>query len=358
VTEDEVETLLRETFRSREHLAAGGQHALLARMPRSPHPRRRLLVPAVAVATITAVAAVGIAVTLLDRGRQGNRPPIGHPADGGAPAGWVWYSSLGMEIAVPGDWVINDAGCHQSSRPSVVLGLRLYPGCYTPEPPDKRIALISDGPDDLTSGTSREIELDGIPATLTEGRLPDGRYTAELALPSRDVYLKVLSTDEHERELIIGTARLVDVDRLGCPTERPAVTAPLRAPADLVPDTVTSVSVCYYSGQPGARLQGSGELSAADAAWMIGAISAAPPGHNPDDPDCLQQDSVVPDAVLRFVEPNGQTSLLWVTWSSCVDRGLTNGVREVQVGRRLVQRMVAVLYPGIGGNDWSGEYGP
>jgi len=59
------------------------------------------------------------------------------------PAGWVRRSILEMVVGVPGDWGINDFGCNQTERPSFVYDGGTVNLCYTPEPPTKRVAIVT-----------------------------------------------------------------------------------------------------------------------------------------------------------------------------------------------------------------------
>lgn len=372
--EDETEALVRETFRSREHLVAGAGHVdLLAKIepakrasgpaglgvvPVGSH-RARLMVATIALIAIATVGAVVLATTG-GPGRAPGRGGTGPAAGGDAPEGWVWYSSLGMEIAVPADWVVNDTGCNQSDRPTVARGRGAETQCLTPEPPTKRIAEISAVPDPsppdserlgiVVDVTTTEITIDGVPAVRTTGAVADGRYAAVLTVPSRQVYLLVRTTDQGERDQILDTVRLVDVDRLGCATERPPVTAPADPAASLLPETTESVRVCFYGVGPDRPLAASAELGATDADWFVHAVDSAPAGRNPDAPpdQCIDTGEVVPDAVLLFIEPDGSVARLWMTFSTCTERGLDNGARQAHVSADMVVRLSAILHSGLG----------
>jgi len=365
MTEDETEALVRETFRSREHLVAGRNHVdLLARIeparrrgagrPQAGLPPVRFRRgPLVAGVTLIAIALIGGIVLATADGPNGQAagPDTGGPAAGGnAPAGWVWYSSLGMEIAVPAGWAVNDIGCGQSDRPTVARGRGMERACLGPDFATKRVAEISAVPDsELAGGTSRDITLGGVPATVTEGTLEDGRFTAQLAVPSREVYLAVRTTDAAERAAILDSARLVDVDHLGCATGRPAVTVPAEPGATLVPAGTEAVRICLYAFGAD-RLSASAEVTGADTAWLVNAVNAAPAGRNPDQPPsaCLETGPVVPDAVLQFVQPGGEITRLWATFGTCTGRGLDDGSRQAHVSAQFVEWLSGVLHSGLG----------
>jgi hypothetical protein len=368
MTDDGTEVLVRETFRSREHVMTGRQVDLLAGVDQRQPARKWLLIAAAAVVLAAMVAVVGVAVGWPGRDDRVAAPDRdGPPA---APQGWVWHSSLGMEIAVPARWTVNDTACGQTNRPTVVYGFQPGAECITPEPPTKRIAIISGnldprrsgsggdqdyfygelyGQDYYTAGVStRDIILDGVAASLTEGPIADGRYAALLAVPSRQVYLTVRSTKPIEVATIVNTARLVDVDRLGCTVNRPQITAPDPVPPDLVPASADTVRVCWYSAwRHGGRLEGSGELAATDAAWLVSAVNSAPAGRNPDKKGCVDSRPVVPEMVWLFVDPAGHTTRVWATLFWCTGRGLDNGARVVAVSKRMARVICAPPYPNI-----------
>ncbi|MCI0687755.1 MAG: hypothetical protein L0Y54_11030 [Sporichthyaceae bacterium] len=350
MTDHETEALVRETFRSREHLVAGRQTRLLADLePRRPR-NRGLHVAAAALAAGAVVAAVTVAVTQPDRGGSvAALPGAGQPA---APDGWTWYSSLGMEIAVPADWRVNDIDCNQTNAPSVVRGRALVlDDCLTPEPATKRVAGISPvGYAALEGVAGSPVKLDGVAATLTETTLPDGRYAAQLAVSSREIFLVVRTTDPAEGAAILDTARLVDVDRLGCATERPDVSAPADPPAAMVPAESDTVRICSYGRGLDSRLQASGELAPTDAAALVAKVNAAPAGRNPDQPpdQCLDGEPVTPDAVLLFSQGGGAPTPVWITFSSCTDRGLDNGVRQAHTDAETVNLISAAVQSGFG----------
>jgi hypothetical protein len=79
-------------------------------------------------------------------------------ASGAAPqpavvADWRLESSLGVQIAVPAHWAINDYGCGMSDKPTVVRGQGVQHLCLTPEKPTKEVAEIGiDSPNAVGAG--------------------------------------------------------------------------------------------------------------------------------------------------------------------------------------------------------------
>ena len=137
----------------------------------------------------------------------------------------TWYRATTRTAPAPGTMLFT---CNQTDRPSVVRGLGASDLCLTPEPSNKQLAVIGSTPErEYGEGfTTRPVSVSRVAATLTQGRLPDGRHAAQLAITSRQVYLDVRTIDEPEITAILGSARLVDVDHLGCPTHRPPAERP------------------------------------------------------------------------------------------------------------------------------------
>jgi hypothetical protein len=359
MTQPELEGVLRDTFREHEPAVDGLRDGLLpAAKTRSR--RRRHLRAAGAGLGVAAVIGLTIGLTATLGGPSG-RGPGGTGRDaggagslpGGVPDGWEFVSSLGLEVGVPGDWAVNDYGCHMTDRPSVVRGRGAEEECYTPEPATKRVAIIAAGPDrGYDAGFTRwAVTINGEPGTRIEGRLPDGRYAGELALPGREVYLDVRTTDQLELATILGSAHLVDVDRLGCLIRRPSVASPKTVIADIAPADPAAVRVCYYGSAGDGRLQASIDLTRAEAGALVGALNAAPPGRNPDSPpqSCHDMTPAAPDVVLQIVasaSAGSEPSRVWVTFSPCSGRGLDNGVRQAQIDQAMIALMMNPLHSG------------
>jgi hypothetical protein len=348
VTEREAEELLRETMRDHADRIDGTDTGGLLR-----HGRRRLAVRrgvAVAFATIATMAvAIGVVAAIGDHPAAPSIDVAGPTTvtmgNFTAPPGWVPRSSLGLQIAVPQDWTLNDFGCHQSAAPSFVnsIGGLL---CFTPEPPTKQIALISGGPDgDYTKMTTMDGSLGGVPITVTRGTLPDGRYAGLLAIPSRGLDLSVRTLDRATRETILASARLVDVDYLGCPTKRPSPD-PTGAPTSAIirDDNPATVTVCHYNKGLGV-LQGSAALDDRQRSMLVRGLLASEPGRNPDAPKNMCMDVVppAPDAVLLLGDGAGHISRLWVTFEGCSQRGVDNGAMQVYVSKSMVTNFMSPL---------------
>ena len=365
MTERELASVLRETFREHEDAIDGRRDGLVpAARDRARRRRNRHAAIGAAVVTVVLLGGIGLAAALPRLGAptapSGSPGPTagptlgptgGPPGTGDLPHDWVWISSLGLEIGVPGGWAINDYACNQTDRPSVVRALGAMRECLTPEPPNKQLAVIGNGAErEYPEGfTTAAVTIDGVAATRTEGRLPDGRYAAQLAIPSRDIYLDVRTIDQQERDTILGTARLVEVDHVGCPVRRDAVTADDPETPTLVPADATRVRICYFGPGPGSPLQASAEI---EAAALVAAVNAAPAGMNPDPSAAMCADYGVyaPDVLLLFVSPGdrpgGSTSRLWVTFSHCHARGLDTGRRQAHVSADILHMFMPVLHTG------------
>lgn len=368
----DVETLLRDTFRSHEAEAdEGGGDLAGAVRARVARRRRRATVAGAVAAAVAVLAAAGLVPALVGDGPA--RPPAGDTAadDGAATAGWRWESSLGAEIRVPAGWAINDFGCGMTDAPSVVRGGGPARTCLTPEAVHKELAIISDRvgrqPDDAQL-PRRSVTVSGVPALRAEGRLPDGRYAGTINVPRRDVAIEVRTRDEATTRRILDSLRLVQTDHAGCPTQRqPVANAPLPGqeppqsptasdtrmpPRDpFVPGDPSSVSICAYGSALGGtprpeRLRASTRLAGADATALAVALNAAPAGSNPAGKACPRPEPADGYDVLLLVRSQDGEQRVLVSWNRCVGRGLDNGVRRAQLTEPL---LAAIMRPlGVG----------
>jgi hypothetical protein len=351
---NELETLLRDTFRDREHVVAGDKTRLLP-AARARRTRGRIGAVGTSLAVAALVGAITLAVAYPGRGWAPDPVGPAGPSGGGLslpppPPDWVRYSSLGLVIAVPGRWAINNYGCGMDGTPSIVRAMGAARQCLTPEPTTKNVAIIGPSPDRAYGDLLRyRVSIDGVPASRIEWRLPDGRYAGSLAIASRQIYLDVRTTDEAARQTILDSAHLVDVDHVGCPTARPPVTPPAPGMAGLIPASPTSVQVCYYGQRE--RLQASTDLSAGDVARLSAEIDAAVPGRNPDvSPDECISPPPQPDVVLHVNGSDGRTTPLWMTFADCTGRGLDNGAMVVRISSAMIGAVMGPLQTGYSYN--------
>lgn|GEM_PF-5396203 len=306
-----------------------------------------------AVGGLTAVVLFGAGLLVpggaADRGGR-DRPDPGPPAAAAPsrPAGaWRLESSLGVQIEVPAHWAVNDYGCQMSAAASVVRGQGAARLCRTEEPSRKQVAIFDDhAPPAEVRLAERQVTVDGVPGTRAGGRWPDGREAGWVWLPSRRVSVVVRTLDRATAEHILDSIRLVDVDYAGCPSRQPPIPSapPGGRAGTLLPDRPAEISICYYLGDE-VRLWSSTRLAGDSAAELAAAISAARPGGNPDLPGdkCARTSPEVPDLVLVA----GRTRI-WVRFTSCTARGLTDGVRWAQISRPLVDLMMKPLHAGYG----------
>jgi len=370
-TDDRTEALLRETLRRHEQPADGAAGRLLPAVRAGLSERRpaRGAWIAVAAAVVIAAGAVPAAFALLggDAGepiRVGATPPVRAPIDA-PPEGWRWESSLGLMATVPEAWTINDYGCNQTAVPTVARLFGAQELCYTPEPANKEVVAFhwwgttfsSDAVFNqalIDPATPQEsIVVDGYEAVRVSTQLADGRHAAVVLVPDRGAALIVRTLTRETTDTIVDSLRIVDVDNVGCPTTRPEVTAQNRTAATFVDPEPASIGVCYYGSHdiedvPG-RLLVSAQLAGDAATDLAALINAAPAGGNPDTPadQCIPSPGE-PDAVLQVVSADGTVARIWVSFSECVDRGLSDGTDTVQVNRRIVAAIMAPLHIGYG----------
>jgi hypothetical protein len=372
---DGVEAVLRDTFRRNEHLADGAAERLLPAVragSESGHRRSPGWVP-VMVAVVLAGGAVPAAFAVFGGGSGvlGGPAPVGQASvptfgslDEPPAAGWRWESSLGLVAAVPETWAINDFGCRMTGQASVVRGRGVVQDCLSLEPETKEVAVITELVAPVTAdqvlvdamlpdAPRQPVVIDGVAGELVQGQLADGRYAGAVLLPDAGAALYVRTLSAVTTAAILDSLRVVEFDHLGCPTVRPDESAP--APGtSFVDPAPAAISLCYYgeawyrSGTP--RLGASGQLTGDAAAGLAALINAAPRGGNPDVSanQCMDPVPAAPDAVLQVTRQDGAIERLWVSWSGCVHRGVSNGQDQVQVSHAIISTIMDPLVVGYG----------
>ncbi|NBE80604.1 hypothetical protein [Micromonospora rubida] len=364
----DVETLVRDAFRSREHETEDAQPGLVGAVRARVARRRRARVIAAGAGVLAVLAAAGGTASVLT-----DRPPAvdGTAEDRAATADWRWESSLGAEIRVPAGWAVNNFGCLMTGEPSVVRGQHIQFSCLTPEPVDKEIAVIGERPVGQPGGDGlpgREVTVDGVRAVRAEGRLPDGRYAGTVTVSAREVAVTVRTRSAATTRRILDSLRLVETDHAGCAARRPEITAASPATgvpsasgaestsipnkATFVPSDPSSIGVCSYDSslpdgtRPG-RLQASVRLTGAEATALAAALNAARPGSNPDAfaMSCRHPDPAGYN-VLLVVRHGGEETRVRVNWNGCTGRGLDNGATRAQLTRSLLATLMRPLHTG------------
>jgi hypothetical protein len=335
-----AEDLLRETFQSRE-----GQAPRLSRV--RPKPRRTPWIAA-GIGTLVVLAGAIVGANAV----RGPAPvtlnaPSASPtiADESPAPGWRWESSLGMEVQVPDTWTVNDFGCGMSDKPTIERGNVNRRACAGYEPPTKEVAFIGSAVSP-ESPNARSIVVDGVAALRFEWRRTDGRFSGTVSIPSRDVSVEVRTMTKDLTQRILDSARLVDVDHLGCaartswPTEMPTVLAGKPS----LPDHPSRLVLCLYGGQ--VRLQSSVEVSGAVAEEIFAGIRSAKEGPNPDPTpgQCRQEPAKAPDLVVL---PDGGVPLS-VVFYPCTGRGITDGRHWAHVTKELVADLMIHTRTGWG----------
>ncbi len=352
MTDHDVETFVRDTFRDHERLADGAGARLL---PAVRLRTRRRGLRRLAGTALTALAVLlGTAVTL-SLAPAGAPSPSPSPtvSQGTVPAGWRVESSIGLEVAVPADWVLDNYGCGMTGASTVVRhGLESPLLCSSPEPPGKEIAAIERvsadggaGPLPLYGGIAeRALSLGGTPARRAEGLLRDGRSAGWVHVPDRGLAVVVKTRDPAVTRQILDSVRLVGtVDHAGCELRQPApAPGPGTAGATFVTPAPTAVSICYYAGSDGSLpmvMQASARIGGEDARHLAEVLNAAAPGPNPDAPagECMETHPPAADVVLHLWAGDEVVDSVWVTYGTCTQRGLSNGAERAQMTHTLLR---------------------
>lgn len=306
----------------------------------------------------TVVAVVGLLAGLVSGGCG---KPSAPPAEGGdssatagtsaapaaVPEGWQLQSSLGIEIAVPADWVVNQTSCRGPSGSTILRAPGAVPACTmggaTIEPPPVpdnlvEVTTVQDSVGD-TEPPADVVQLEPDQQAFDEQQITAGLAAHHVVVDAAWVHLDV--PDEAVARQIIASIRRVDVDHHGCPTvapERPAYEVALRPAAEpLIGADTEQLAVCSYNAdsRKNRLLQASTTLTGSDLRQAIDAVAAAPAGPNPDQADCL----FGPPAEAADVSliPSGGQPVLSVYFAGCSGRGVDDGSHIAQVTPELVE---------------------
>jgi hypothetical protein len=276
MTMDDLDTLLRQTFREKEAEAPGAAR-LAARVRTAAAARhatvnRRLLV----AVSACAVAGIAIATTVLTIGGGGSEAtPTGPGLKDGRPKdqvvdGMRAWSASGVQVRVPESWPANALHCGTPTKPTVIVDVGSIETCAVYGGPvfdtvefkgAQALAATPQHPQYAVLGppfypnipTMRPTTVDGKTAQIGSMLLADGRTLEVLIIPSLDVSVGATTKDPALAERIIASAHVVDVDANGCPSQTALVEPgkPSREGAGrvLVPGTPIAASICHY-GHP------------------------------------------------------------------------------------------------------------
>ncbi|HET8939297.1 MAG TPA: hypothetical protein VFN67_37890 [Polyangiales bacterium] len=266
--------------------------------------------------------------------------------------GWRWESSLGVEVAVPADWGINEItdGCLITDTATVVRAPGMIFGCESTEPVTKQLVEIKRErdlrSDDAASFRFEQVSVGTEPAERGEGVMPDGRASGRLRIPGIGVIIDARVKEIETLRTVFDSVRIVEVDHNACATSRASMTAlPPRA-ATFLPSSTNAVSVCGYTV---GEVLGASALIDGDAAIaLVAALNQARPGRNIDIPKeaCLPQTDEPPPDVVLVAHGAGDGARVEVTFSSCKHRGMGNGRDEAQLTETLLHEIMNPLHSG------------
>lgn len=268
--------------------------------------------------------------------------------------GWRWESSLGIELAVPDEWSVNDTDCNQTSAPTVVRAQGVVLDCLTLEPPDKQIVEISpfltgaaEDPEPSAEFSSEQLVIDDEPVERIEGIAPDGRAEGWLKFSKTKNSIQARVHDRELLDRIFDSVRVVAVDTHGCATARSSMRLKAPRAKSLVPSDATEVSICYFDQNQ--VLQTSALFEGSEAKQLVELLNDAEPGRNPDVPRnlCLREKPPLPDAVL-IARGEHDAALIELSFSGCTRRGLTNGETTSQLTVPILEVIMNPLSVGYG----------
>jgi hypothetical protein len=275
--------------------------------------------------------------------------------------GWRWESSLGIELAVPADWSVNDTGCLQTDAPTIVRGTGSGLDCFTPEPVTKQIVKIArettdprllGKPGDENSPpeglTTRDISIDGMPAQRAEGVTSAGRASGWLHIPSLGVIVTARVLEDETLQRIFDSVRMIQVDHNGCATSRADMRPTPPAAETFMPAEPTALSICFVGQRD--VLESSALIEGLDAMELVGLLNHAKRGLNADVPEtkCLREDDPPLADLMLIAQGDSDRALLQVSFSGCTHRGMTNGRSTAQLTETLLHAMMEPLDRGYG----------
>ncbi|OLF19121.1 hypothetical protein [Actinophytocola xanthii] len=295
----------------------------------------------VTVAAVAAAAALFVVFAAV-----GQQPPDASPEEAPPPAaGWRWESYGGVDVQVPDEWGHGTTGtppCLPSiepdtpyvGRPGAVESI----GCMGPSVPE-----LADRSAYLWFDSSAK------PGVHTH----DGGWVEETRLVA-GVPLTVFSDDATERTRILNSARRAATDgEAGCPTEHPVLTGPDARPTPApggLPEAgeVRSATLCRYALTDVLRPRTSPVLSrtvlsADEARAVVAAVTAAPQGEGPNQPEsCIPEVAYGDEVLLLLVRDSARTHEVFVRYSGCDGHGMDDGTTH----RRLTPDALTLLLSG------------
>ncbi len=334
--------LLRETLAERAASVDDAPPAL----PSVPAQRRPPRAPflAVAAAALVAVAVVTGVATWRAGNDQRAATTTAPAARAAVPAGWKPVASLGVQIYVPPDWqlagelneecALQDPGARLVSRPIGGTTMQL---CSAP-PKGTLVAF-------------RPAPLEG----EEPGRrvLGDGRTQITWVSPRGGAAVVASGADGAVLQQVIDTARPVDVDALGCPTdaERPSWDRPRTGlPPVRMPGGVVAVVGCVYARDRAGtyRLVASNPLDDGQRAALEAALRGAPAGAAPDVPqNCAPGLPEEAYGVLRVRTAAGVSELA-LHWDGCLNRYVASPDAQSAMTERVLTTVMEALRVGFG----------
>jgi len=269
--------------------------------------------------------------------------------------GWRWESSLGIELAVPDEWSVNDTDCNQTSAPTIVRAQGAVDACLTLEAPTKQIVEISppdpwgdeQDPPPSAEFPRQQLVIDGEPVERIEGELADGRAAGWLTFTETKNFIQARVGDRDFLHRIFDSVRVVTVDTHGCATARKSMKLKAPRAKTLLPAEATEVSICYFDQDQ--ELRTSALFEGSEATKLIELLNRAEPGRNPDVPKdlCLEEKPPLADTLL-IARGASDGALVELSFSGCTRRGLTNGRTTSRLTSPMIEAIMQPLAVGFG----------
>lgn len=262
--------------------------------------------------------------------------------------GWRWESYQTIEVQVPEAWGYGTAGqppclVRKVQRPYVGRpGFVQDIGCREPLPP---LAYRASYLWFETSGRDSH-------RARTVGVQPADHGWVEETRVVNGVHFTVLSDDDSLRQRILDSARVIDgSDANGCtpdhplahqPQSRPVLTGGLTSLG-----TVESVTVCRYAiagrgPDRRAPLIASSAFTDEAAAALVDAITSAPEGSGPNDPECI--DTYGSDILVLKVHGSNNDQEVLVRYDGCSFNGTDDGVKLRQLTANLLRPILTGIH--------------
>jgi hypothetical protein len=276
------------------------------------------------------------------------------PPHGQVVNGMRAWSFHGLQVRVPQRWAVNDLGCGEPMKATVVIDPGMIPLCKLGTPPVVDFVRLSPASGVTLPPGHHPVTIGGQRGTLGSERLRNGMTRDVLVLPGLDASVEAETRNPALAAAVIASAQVVSADVNGCPS-RVAHLHPAGSPGRpgaagrLVPGHPAEASICHYSGN---QLGHSTLVSGNRLHLLITQLNALRPGLKSSNDMvrdmCPQLDQE--GYILRFFYREGPPLDVFVHLSSCDHLGADSGARTGGFTQAFAATFFERIDPGFGGS--------